>query len=49
MKYETPEMTVLTPAINAVQGGGGGKGYPFLNLDGLVDNEQIAGYSDWES
>ena len=47
MKYEAPELTVLTPAINAVQGtpkatntfSDGGSGN---------NNEHVAAYADWE-
>lgn len=44
MKYETPEMTVLTPAINAIQGTPKDSD---SNLDGL-HNEVISAYADWE-
>jgi hypothetical protein len=48
MKYETPEMTTLTPAINAIQSSdpSGSKTNPVQ-----VDNdtkEHIAAYADWE-
>jgi hypothetical protein len=46
MKYETPEVTVLTTAINAVQGMGTGKGDPIAN-DGPLP-EVPAAYADWE-
>ena len=49
MKYETPELTALTPAISAIQGtstkvvvaSGDGS-----QTNGL--NESIAAYADWE-
>jgi hypothetical protein len=42
MKYETPEVTVLTPAINAIQG-----------LKNVTDcdiqtQDGAAAYEDWE-
>ena len=44
MKYETPELTALTPAINAIQG--------MVNkiLNGTTDSdyEGVAAYVDWE-
>jgi hypothetical protein len=43
MKYETPELTALTPAINAIQSGAkqtGGSESP--------DNDGQAAYEDWE-
>lgn len=45
MKYETPEVTVLTPAINAIQNGSK------LNpgeLEGVNHREIAAAYQDWE-
>ena len=44
MKYETPELTALTPAINAIQQGS--KGNP-----GSLEsrhNETSMAYEDWE-
>jgi hypothetical protein len=49
MKYETPEVTVLTPAISAVQlsssgakiTGEGDSAHP-------LQNDATAGYADWE-
>lgn len=42
MRYETPELTVLMPAINAIQ----------ANKDGgPIDNplrDVVAAYEDWE-
>ena len=44
MKYETPEVIVLSDAINAVQT----NGKPTSgNADGL-NNETSAAYADWE-
>lgn len=46
MNYETPELTTLTPAINAIQGG------PKTQLTGHADfdtlNEIVGAYADWE-
>jgi hypothetical protein len=47
MKYETPELTVLTPAINAIQSTSS-KTAPFELGDGVGDNEHIGAYADWE-
>jgi hypothetical protein len=46
MKYETPELTALTPAINAIQGTVN-KGLP-IGGDGDPSNEGQPGYADWE-
>jgi len=46
MKYETPELTALTTAINAVQSSGS-KSILNPNFDG-VGNEVTAAYTDWE-
>ena len=43
MKYETPELTALVPAINAIQTG---KSIPPVNDSGLP--ESGAAYEDWE-
>ncbi len=47
MKYETPELTALTPAINVIQGPT--KGFPG-DTDSVPprDNEIVGGYQDWE-
>jgi hypothetical protein len=46
MKYETPELTALTPAIEAIQAGTSKNStHP---VDGQVDNEAIGAYADWE-
>jgi hypothetical protein len=41
MKYETPELTTLTPAINAIQS---------PKITGVQDREKdnTAAYQDWE-
>jgi hypothetical protein len=45
MKYETPEMTVLTPAINAIQA----IKNPFVGvIDSLLEHELAGAYADWE-
>jgi len=49
MKYETPELTALMPAINAIQGSN-----PSKVTHGTGDgnqpapNESNPGYADWE-
>ena len=45
MKYETPELTALTPAINAIQG--------IVSMSRqstmlTIDNENPGRYPDWE-
>jgi hypothetical protein len=46
MKYETPELTALTPAMDAIQAGTSKNStHP---VDGQVDNEAIGAYADWE-
>jgi hypothetical protein len=49
MKYETPELTALTPAINAIQGLGI-KNEHVMVTDGSTSyfNEASPGYQDWE-
>ena len=46
MKYETPELTALTLAINAIQAGGD-KGV-LINSDGASEKEGLPAYMDWE-
>ena len=42
MEYEAPEVTVLTPAINAIQGAKG-------SIDGDSQAlDTVAAYEDWE-
>jgi hypothetical protein len=45
MKYETPQLTALTPAINAIRA-------PKPVIDGQLDskvyNEFVGAYADWE-
>jgi hypothetical protein len=51
MKYETPQLTVLSSAINAVQSasGSGSKSTTANPLDSTTNkNEIVVGYSDWE-
>jgi|HubBroStandDraft_3_1064219.scaffolds.fasta_scaffold3299976_1 hypothetical protein len=49
MKYETPEMTRLTPAINAIQSiDPPHKNLTTGNLDTLDQNEVFGAYADWE-
>jgi hypothetical protein len=47
MKYETPELTTLTPAINVIQNGGG-KGTPNFADNPSTGYEAIQAYMDWE-
>jgi hypothetical protein len=47
MKYETPELTPLTPAINAVQGTGTPK-FEEPSIDSGDQKEAVAAYADWE-
>ncbi len=44
MKYETPELTALTPAIDAIQSAG--KANPPQTDSGT--NEASSAYEDWE-
>jgi len=44
MKYEAPEVTALTPAINAIQWGKIGNP-PDSTLDA---HDAVAAYEDWE-
>lgn len=45
MEYETPELTALTPAINAIQS----KPKPGTgSIDGDLKNEVTGAYEDWE-
>jgi hypothetical protein len=48
MKYETPEMTVLTPAIKAIQSDGDLPKTPRPEVDSPLHEETIAAYTDWE-
>jgi len=45
MKYETPNLTELTPAINAVQGS---PKEQLSNIDGPTEYEPVGVYADWE-
>jgi hypothetical protein len=46
MKYETPQMTTLTPAINVIHSLANKQ--PDSTLDGVVYTEGMAAYADWE-
>jgi hypothetical protein len=47
MKYEKPELTVLTAAINAIQTAAKSS-HPVF--DSLIDQrEHVSAYADWES
>ena len=50
MKYETPELTALTPAINAIQSSTPSKLQQIQadSPDPSVFNEHSAAYADWE-
>ena len=48
MKYETPEMTVLTPAIKAIQFDGVLPKTPHGPADTLLPFESAGAYTDWE-
>ena len=48
MKYETPELTVLTPAVNAIQGNPVKKlTNKFRDTHGMNESS-VPGYADWE-
>jgi hypothetical protein len=53
MKYETPELTALTPAINAIQtvsmpSKQVKKALDFIHPGAVQGNEPNTGYADWE-
>jgi hypothetical protein len=52
MKYEIPRLTVLMPAINAVQstvGSPKGPQFSYVEvLDPILFNEALDSYQDWE-
>lgn len=48
MKYEKPELTALSPAINAIQGGQGVKPFNITSLDSSMYHEEAGAYQDWE-
>ena len=45
MEYETPQVTALTPALDAIQSGGKTRNHQ----DGPEFNDANAAYEDWES
>lgn len=45
MKYETPELTALAPAISAIQGD---PKESASNIDGSSYLEPVGVYADWE-
>jgi len=45
MKYETPKLTALTPAISAIQDH---KGFPGQQDSGIPTYEVLSAYADWE-
>jgi len=46
MKYETPEFTALTPAINAIHGTQTKTVFP--PLESHDEPEGVSAYQDWE-
>jgi hypothetical protein len=49
MKYETPEMTALMPAIYAIQYSDGGLPKSHRGQEDLLDPyESVNAYTDWE-
>ena len=49
MKYETPELVALTPAINAIQSQSQSKHVVTFAKDGSINqNDTVPGYLDWE-
>ena len=49
MKYETPEVTALTPAISAIQGVAEKQvNTPDDGGTGAIHNESSGAYQDWE-
>ena len=48
MKYETPEMTALTPAINAIQSATVKEFNPLATDGDITENEMVGTYTDWE-
>lgn len=46
MKYETPELTALTPAIHAIQGMATKGIYP--PLESFHEYEAVGAYQDWQ-
>jgi hypothetical protein len=48
MKYETPELTALTLAINAIQAGGGKGTDTYHDSNSGEPWEATSAYADWE-
>jgi len=49
MKYETPELVALTPAINAIQTNSASKLVVTKPQDSFLNsNDTVPGYIDWE-
>jgi hypothetical protein len=48
MKYDTPELTALTPAINAIQSGDKGDSGSTDSPATNPPKELIGAYADWE-
>jgi hypothetical protein len=47
MKYETPEMTALTPAINVIQGVKPPNA-EYMDSPSPTNESTFGGYADWE-
>jgi hypothetical protein len=48
MKYETPQLTVLTPAIKAIQSDGQLPKLTNGKADSISPYESVSAYTDWE-
>jgi hypothetical protein len=48
MKYETPQMTTLTPAIKAIQFSGELPKDTRGPADSITPYESVSAYTDWE-
>ena len=48
MKYETPELTALTPALNAIKGGSKLTSGVQDSSSLIEANEMTGAYADWE-
>ena len=48
MKYETPELTALTPAVSAIQGNPTKKLDQKFRDSHLMNEASAPGYADWE-
>jgi hypothetical protein len=48
MKYETPNLAAVTPAINAIQGMGPASEKLHTPVEDGIEREVAAAYQDWE-